>query len=160
MQICTQPEPDKVASVTKRAGCCAAMLFIPSPFRLLCAPSRQWPAAESRGPEPGWPQNLAAVGRVACDLPVPVPVLVLFEGLSFLLCFFRTPAVWLQQCGLFFSFNAAGVQVDDARCSIKACSRRTGGRERGQARHAAACQRLVRIKASGVGVGSERRRVP
>lgn len=79
----------------------AAMLSISSSFCLLCAPSRQWPAAESRGPESG-SQNLAAVGRVACDLPMPV--LVLFGGLSFAFC--RTPAVWPQQCGLFFSFYA------------------------------------------------------
>ncbi|EHK45591.1 hypothetical protein TRIATDRAFT_299310 [Trichoderma atroviride IMI 206040] len=45
----------------------AAVPQISLSFRLLCAPSRQWPAAESRGPESGWPQNLAAEGRVACD---------------------------------------------------------------------------------------------
>lgn len=100
MQICTEPELDTVASVTKQA-----MLSISSSFRLLCAPSRQWTAAESRGPESGWPQNLAAVGRVACDFMLPVPVLVLFEGLSFLLCFFFFSKPLLCGCaGVGFSF--------------------------------------------------------
>lgn len=39
-------------------------------------------------PESGWPQYLAAVGRVACDF---MPVLVLSEGLSSLCFFFSNP---------------------------------------------------------------------
>jgi hypothetical protein len=91
----------------------------------------------------GRPQNLAAEGRVACDLLVSV--LVLSKN-SF--PFFRTPAGWMQLCGLFFSFYADWRTSEGCSVLYSGMLPVDGRERRGQARHAAACPRLVRIKTS------------
>lgn len=92
-RICTENSQTRLCVPQNEQG----TGILSSPSLRLCAQSRQWLAAESRGPESGWPLHLAAVGRAACDLSVPVSAL--FK--EFLL---RTPVVWLQQCGFFLSF--------------------------------------------------------